>query len=137
MSFTTRSPGPQLSHHHKTRLPHHHKTITPHHQTTGSPHHQVHDYHITSPQDKITRAPCHQTTTGSQDPQITTSAGPRLGGGSEIHAKLFPRCFGNEKCLAEFELLDMSPGSKLHGLGTCVSILFCPIVDFSEKISTT
>ena len=27
------------------------------------------------------------------------------------------RCFGNEKCLAEFELLDMSPGSKLHGLG--------------------
>merc|ERR1712076_246207 len=27
------------------------------------------------------------------------------------------RCFGNEKRLAEFELLDMSPGSKLHGLG--------------------
>ena len=54
-----------------------------------------------------------------------------------MHATLYPRCFGNEKCLAEFELLDMSPGSKLHGLGTCVSILFCPIVDFSEKISTT
>ena len=60
-----------------------------------------------------------------------------IGGGREIHARLLPRCFGNEKCLAEFELLDMSPGSKLHGLGTCVSILFCPIVDFSEKISTT
>merc|ERR1712088_675013 len=38
----------------------------------------------------------------------------------EEHNELYneiTRCFGNEKCLAEFELLDMSPGSKLHGLG--------------------
>merc|ERR1719403_32974 len=37
----------------------------------------------------------------------------------EEHNELYneiTRCFGNEKCLAEFELLDMSPGSKLHGL---------------------
>merc|ERR1711990_901106 len=38
----------------------------------------------------------------------------------EEHNELYneiTRCFGNEKCLAEFELLDMSPGSKLHSLG--------------------
>merc|ERR1712112_74942 len=38
----------------------------------------------------------------------------------EEHNELYneiTRCFGNEKCLAEFQLLDMSPGSKLHGLG--------------------
>merc|ERR1712241_1345238 len=38
----------------------------------------------------------------------------------EEHNELYneiTRCSGNEKCLAEFELLDMSPGSKLHGLG--------------------
>jgi len=38
----------------------------------------------------------------------------------EEHNELYnevTRCFGNERCLAEFELLDMSPGSKLHGLG--------------------
>merc|ERR1711934_1183324 len=38
----------------------------------------------------------------------------------EEHNELYneiTRCFGNEKCLAEFELLDISPGSKLHGLG--------------------
>merc|ERR1719347_1075181 len=38
----------------------------------------------------------------------------------EEHNELYneiTRCFGNEKCPAEFELLDMSPGSKLHGLG--------------------
>merc|ERR1711936_806329 len=38
----------------------------------------------------------------------------------EEHNELYneiTRCFGNEKCLAEFGLLDMSPGSKLHGLG--------------------
>merc|ERR1711953_470773 len=38
----------------------------------------------------------------------------------EEHNELYneiTRCFGNEKCLAEFELLDVSPGSKLHGLG--------------------
>merc|ERR1712001_427957 len=38
----------------------------------------------------------------------------------EEHNELYneiTRCFGNEKCLAEFELLDMSPGTKLHGLG--------------------
>merc|ERR1712010_350037 len=38
----------------------------------------------------------------------------------EEHNELYneiTRGFGNEKCLAEFELLDMSPGSKLHGLG--------------------
>merc|ERR1719445_2648053 len=38
----------------------------------------------------------------------------------EEHNELYneiTRCFGNEKCLAEFELLDMNPGSKLHGLG--------------------
>merc|ERR550519_3172294 len=38
----------------------------------------------------------------------------------EEHNELYnevTRCFGNERCLAEFELLDMSPGSKLHSLG--------------------
>merc|ERR1711971_1037841 len=38
----------------------------------------------------------------------------------EEHNELYneiTRCFGNEKCLAEFEQLDMSPGTKLHGLG--------------------
>merc|ERR1712243_328372 len=35
---------------------------------------------------------------------------------NEIHNEI-TRCFGNENCLNEFQLLDMSPGSKLHGLG--------------------
>ena len=77
-SFTTRSPGLRLPHHHKTISPHNHKTRSPHKHKTISPHHQVHNHHITSPQDKITGAPCHQITTGSQDPQISRSTGPRF-----------------------------------------------------------
>ena len=37
------------------------------------------------------------------------------------------RCFGNEKCLAEFELLDMSPGTKLHGLGKNTNQIYIKI----------
>merc|ERR1719228_2741007 len=38
----------------------------------------------------------------------------------EEHNELYneiTRCFGNERCLDEFELLDLGLGSKLHGLG--------------------
>ena len=44
--------------------------------------------------------------------------------GKKITGENICRCFGNEKCLAEFELLDMSPGSKLHGLGNLLCTLF-------------
>ena len=38
---------------------------------------------------------------------------------NEIYNEI-TRCFGNEKCLQEFGMLDMGPGSKLHSLGNVV-----------------